>query len=40
MKPKKMVLVNLFAEQQQRLRYKEETCGHSRGRRGWDRLRE
>ena len=35
-----MVLMSLFAGQQQRRRHREQTCGHSRGRRGWDGLRE
>ena len=35
----KIVLMNLFAGQQWRLRYREQTCGHSVGRRGWDELR-
>ena len=34
------VLMNLFAEQQQRRKHREQTCGHSGGRRGWDKLRE
>ena len=36
----KMVLVNLFAGQSWRHRHREQTCGHSRGRRKWDELRE
>ena len=31
---------NLFAGQQWRHRHREETCGHSGRRRGWDELRE
>ena len=40
MESRKMVLMNLFAGQQRRRRYREQTCGHSGGRREWDRLRE
>ena len=40
MESRKMVLMNLFAGQQKRHRHKEQTCGHSEGRRGWDNLRE
>ena len=36
----KMILMNLFAGQVQRLRHRAQTCGHSSGRRGWDKLRE
>ena len=32
---RKMVLMNLFAGQQWRCRHREQTYGHSRGRRGW-----
>ena len=32
----RMVLMNLFAGQQWRRRHREQTYGHSRGRRGWD----
>ena len=32
--------MNLFAGQEQRCKYREPTCGHSGGRRGWDELRE
>ena len=32
--------MKLFAGQQKRHRHKEQTCGHSGGRRGWDELRE
>ena len=39
MESRKMVLMNLFAEQEQRYRQREWTCGHSRGRRGWDERR-
>ena len=31
MESRKMVLMNLFAGQQWRWRYKEQTCGHSGG---------
>ena len=40
MESKKMVLMNLFAEQQWRHRHREQSCGYSGGRRGWDKLRE
>ena len=36
----KILLMNLFAGQQWRRRHGEKTCGHSRGREGWDKLRE
>ena len=35
-----MILMNLFSGEQWRRRHREQTCGHSRGRRGWDKLRE
>ena len=37
---RKMVLMNLFAGQGKRHRQREQTCGHSRERRGWEELRE
>ena len=37
---RKMVVMNLFAGQEQRLRHGEQTYGHSEGRRGWDKLKE
>ena len=37
---RKMVLMNLFAGKQWRHRHREQICGHSSGRRGWDELRE
>ena len=37
---RKMVLMNLFAGQEQRCRLKEQPCGYRGGRRGWDELRE
>ena len=40
MESRKIVLMNLFAGQQWRCRHREKTCGHSRGRKGWDKLRE
>ena len=40
MESRKMVLMKLFVGQQWRRRHREQTCGHSRGRRGWDGLRE
>ena len=39
MESRKMLLMNLFAGQQWRQRRREQTCGHSRGRRGWDEWR-
>ena len=36
MESTKMVLMNLFAGQEQRLRRRERICGHSRERREWD----
>ena len=35
---RKMVQMNLFVRQEQRQRRREWTCGHSRGRGGWDKL--
>ena len=40
MESRKMVLMNLFAGQQWRRRHREQICGHSVGRRGWDELKE
>ena len=40
MESRKMVLMNLSAEQQWRHRHREETCGPRWGRTGWDGLRE
>ena len=40
MESRKIVLKNLCAGQGQRDRHREQTCGHSWGRRGWDELRE
>ena len=40
MESRKMVLMNLSAGQQGRCRHREQTCGHSVGRRGWDEWRE
>ena len=34
-----MVLMNLFAGLGQRCKHREHTCGHSEGRRKWDKLR-
>ena len=34
-----MVLMNLFTEQQWRIRHREQACGHSRGRRERDQFR-
>ena len=36
---KKMVLMNLFAGQEQRSRHREKSCGHSGERRRWDEMR-
>ena len=36
---RKMILMNLFSGKEWRHRHREQTCGHSRGRRGWDKLR-
>ena len=36
----KIVLMNPSAGQEQRHRCREQTCGHSRGMRGWGELRE
>ena len=33
------LLMNLFARQQWKCRHREKTCGHSEGRRRWDKLR-
>ena len=35
-----MALMDLFAGQHWRRKYKEQTCGPSGGRRGWDELRD
>ena len=40
MEYRKTVLMNLIAGQQWRGRHREQTCGHSEGKRGWDKLRE
>ena len=40
MKPRKMILMTLFVGQEKRRRHREKTCGHSEGRRGWNKLRE
>ena len=41
MESRKMVLMNLFAEQQWRCRHKQQGYGHRvRRRRGWDKWRE
>ena len=40
MESRKMVLMNLFVGGQQKCRHREQTCGLSRGRRGWGELRE
>ena len=36
---RKMILMRLFAGRKQRCRHREQICGHSRGRRGWDKQR-
>ena len=33
-----MVLMDLFAGQQKRCRPREQICGHSEGKKGWDEL--
>ena len=40
MESRKILLMNLFARQQWIRRHREQTCGHSRERRGWEELRE
>ena len=40
MESRKMVLMNQLLGQQWKRRQKEQTYGHSEGRRGWDELRE
>ena len=40
MESRKMVMMNLFVEQEYRCRHREQTCGNGRGRRGWDELTE
>ena len=40
MASRKMVLMILLAGQQRQCRHKEQTFGHSQGRRGWEDLRE
>ena len=40
MESRKMVLVNLFAGQQKRLRHRAQAYGRRGGSRGWDKLRE
>ena len=40
MKSRKMVLMNLFAGQQWKHKYREQTCGHGVGGTGWEELRE
>ena len=37
---RKMVLMTLFVGQRWRCRYREQACGHCRGRRLWDELTE
>ena len=39
MESTRMVPTNLCAGRQRRHRHKEQACGHSRGRRWWDKLR-
>ena len=39
MESRKMILMNQSAGQQRRHRHREQTYGHSGGRRGWDELR-
>ena len=40
MESRKVALMDLFAGQHWRRKYKEQTCGPSGGRRGWDELRD
>ena len=40
MESRKMIVMNLSAGQRWRRRHREQTFGHSAGRRGWDELRE
>ena len=40
MESKRMVPMSLYAGQEQRHRHREQTCGHSGGRRGQDKYRE
>ena len=40
MESRKMVLMNIFAGQQWRLRQRKKTCGHRGGRGGWEEQRE
>ena len=40
MESRKTVLMNLFTGQQWRYRQREQTHGHSEGRREWDKLRD
>ena len=40
MESRKTVLMNLSAGQQGKQRHREQTCGRSWGRRGWDESRE
>ena len=40
MESRKIALMNLFAGKEWRHRHREWTCGHNRGRRGWEELRE
>ena len=39
MESRKILLMNLFAGQEERLRNRKQTYGHSGGRRGWGKLR-
>ena len=39
MESRKMVPMNLSAGQEQRHRHRKQACGHSRGRRRWDKLK-
>ena len=40
MESRKLVLTNLLARKEWRHRHREQTCGHRRGKRGWDEWRE
>ena len=40
MESRKMIVMNLSAGRRWRRRHREQTFGHSAGRRGWDKLRD
>ena len=39
MESRKIVLMNQIVGKEWRPRHREQTCGHSKGRGGWDKLR-